>query len=274
MTNGPGPIDRQVSAFWFDVAMSITRKCVRSEVARRSRRLHLQAGEEIRRLRLDAGVSVADLANTVGVHRSYLPRIEAGQARPSIEVLSAIGIALGADLSLRYFAGSGPRLHDRFQAEMIETVLRRLDLRWRPEIEVVVDRPSRGIVDLVLTDRATPTIVVAEAQSELRRLEQQVRWATEKAHGLAGQLAETGSSASGSVVSRLLILRSTIATRELARRYASTLAAAYPARTADVIRALTTSGSPWPGPGIVWVRIEGGRGTLLDRPPRGVALGR
>jgi transcriptional regulator with XRE-family HTH domain len=254
--------------------MTLTRKVVTSEVARRTRNLHLHGGEEIRRLRLDAGVSVNELAKVVGVHRSYLPRIEAGQARPSIDVLLAIGVALGADLSLRYFAGSGPRLHDRFQAEMIETVLGRLDPRWRPEVEVAVVRPTRGVGDLVLTDRATPTVVAAEAQSELRRLEQQVRWATEKADGLAGRLAEIGSFGSGYVVSRLLILRSTVATRDLARRYGATLAAAYPARTADVIRALTTAGGPWPGSGIAWVRIEGGRGTLLDGPPRGVALGR
>jgi hypothetical protein len=148
---------------------------------------------------------------------------------------------------------------------MIEALIDRLHPRWRPEPEIVISRPVRGVIDLGLTDRSSPTLVAAEAQSELRRLEQQIRWSMEKAEGLA---------ATGMVVSRLLILRSTVATREVARTFASTLAAAYPARTADAVRALTTPSAPWPGAGIVWVRLEGGRATLLDLPPRGVALGR
>jgi transcriptional regulator with XRE-family HTH domain len=73
------------------------------------RRISLESGEEIRRLRLDAGVSLTELGRLVGVHRSHLARIESGGARPSLGTLAATGIALGADLSVRYFAGSGPR---------------------------------------------------------------------------------------------------------------------------------------------------------------------
>lgn len=253
--------------------MAVTKKRVQGEAARRVRHLQLHSGEEIRRLRLEAGVSVADLANVVGIHRSYIPMIEAGRAHPSVEVLAAIGVALGADLSIRYFAGAGPRLHDRFQAEMIETLLRRLDRRWQPSVEVAIDRPARGVIDLVLTDRVGRVVVAAEAQSELRRLEQQIRWASEKADGLARQIAEREPDA-GQTISRLLVLRSTIATRDLARQFEATLTAAYPARTAAVVRTLTTPDSTWPGPGIIWIRLDAGHGTLLETPPRGVALGR
>jgi hypothetical protein len=62
--------------------------------------------------------------------------------------------------------------------------------------------------------------------------------------------------------------------RELARTFEATLASAYPARAVDVHRALTTATAPWPGAGILWVVVEGGRASLLDRPPRGVRLGR
>jgi hypothetical protein len=123
-----------------------------------------------------------------------------------------------------------------------------------------------------MTDRASHTSVAVEVQSELRRLEQQIRWGTEKADGLVQRLEREGQ---GPVtVSRLLILRSTVTARELARRYEATLAAAYRARTEDVVRALTTSSARWPGAGIVWVRLEGDRACLLGHPPRGVALGR
>jgi transcriptional regulator with XRE-family HTH domain len=253
--------------------MPITRTEVSRETARRIRHLGLQLGEEIRRLRLEAGVSLAQLAEVVGVHRSHLARIEADQVQASLEVLTAIGIALGADLSVRFYAGAGPRLHDRFQARMVETLLRALEPRWASALEVPIRQPSRGVIDVVLTDRTSPVVVAAEVQSEMRRLEQQIRWGTEKADGLSQRLAGEANGAPV-LVSRLLILRSTTTTRELARRYGATLAAAYPARTADVVRALTVPGVPWPGAGIVWMRIERDDVSILRDPPRGVDLGR
>ena len=102
--------------------MTPSRTEVARETARRMRRLGLNLGEDIRRLRGEAGVSLAEVATVVGVHKSHIGRIEANQVQPSLEVLSAIGVALGADLSVRLFSGSGPRLHDRFQALMVENV--------------------------------------------------------------------------------------------------------------------------------------------------------
>lgn len=254
--------------------MSISRTQVERETARRMRRSDVDTGDQIRRMRLEAGVTLTEVARTVAVHRSHVARIESGLARPSLEVLTAIGIALGADLSLRYFPGAGPRLHDRFQAVMVETFLRELDPRWLVELEVPISQPSRGVIDIVLTDRHGPVTVAGEAQSELRRLEQQIRWSTEKADGLAQRLDRDGPDPVRRNVSRLLILRSTVTTREIARRFGATLAGAYPARTEDVVRALTYPVAPWPGPGIVWMHVEGDRATLMRFPPRGVSLGR
>jgi transcriptional regulator with XRE-family HTH domain len=253
--------------------MSITPTYVRLETGRRVRRMTLQNGDDVRRMRLDSGISLSELARVVGVHRSHLARIEAGTAHPSLEVLVAIGVALGADLGLRYFPGSGPRLHDRFQAPMIELVLREINGRWRPEVEVPIRNPSRGVIDLVLHDQVAPVSVSSEAYSDLRRLEQQLRWSAEKADGLRQKLSDE-NPAEEREISRLLILRSTVRTRELARQYRSTLEAAYPARTADVVRALTSAGASWPGPGIVWVHLHGRRSSLMRFPPTGVQLGR
>jgi hypothetical protein len=76
------------------------------------------------------------------------------------------------------------------------------------------------------------------------------------------------------VTSRLLVLRSTAKLRHTASAFESTLRAAYPARTADVVEALTTADAPWPGAGIVWVWLDGKDTRLLEGPPRGVRLGR
>jgi hypothetical protein len=118
--------------------------------------------------------------------------------------------------------------------------------------------------------------VASEIQSELRRLEQQIRWHREKELSLpsssiwplrAGGVGEPQTS-------RLLVLRTSTAILDVARSFGETLRAAYPARTADVVAALTTHDAPWPGAGIVWVRVAGRDVRLLDGPPRGVRIGR
>jgi transcriptional regulator with XRE-family HTH domain len=254
--------------------MTVSRTEVERETARRLRRLGLQNGEEIRRLRTESGISLATLGATTGVSKSHLARIEASQVRPSLEVLTSIGVALGADLNIRFYPGSGPRLHDRFQAPMVEALIRALDPRWHVSLEVPVLRPVRGVIDLVLNDRSGTVTVAGEVYSELRRLEQQVRWSAEKADGLGIRLLEEDPESSSGTVSRLLVLRSTSATRDIARQYERTLAAAYPARVRDVVAALTTSTVGWPGSGIAWMHLHGSKATLMDFPPRFVSLGR
>ena len=154
--------------------MTMSRTYVARETARRVRRGGVETGEQVRQMRLDAGVSLAELARVVNVHPSHIARIESATTKPSVEVLTAIGVALGADLSLRYFPGSGPRLHDRFQSAMVESLLRALDPRWGVELEVPITQPSRGVIDVVLTDRLSWVTVATEIQSQIRRLEQQI----------------------------------------------------------------------------------------------------
>lgn len=254
--------------------MVVTRIFVERETARLMRRMHLRTGEDVRRMRTDAGVSISALAKVVGIDKGHLARIEAGEANPSLQVLTAIGVGLGADLGVRYFAGHGPRIHDRFQAPMTEALLSVVDPRWRVRLEVPVSEPARGVIDVVLSDRTSTTIVAGEIQSELRRLEQQIRWSAEKAEALARQTRLAEAAADETRVSRLLVLRSTVATRDLAREFESLLAAAYPARASDVVDALTSPSAPWPGDGIVWMHLEGRDCNLMQHPPPKVALGR
>jgi HTH-type transcriptional regulator/antitoxin HipB len=236
--------------------------------ARRADAITRAIGLELRRLREDAGIHQADVARVAGVSQPLLSRVEAGDVRPSIGTLSALGAALGADLSIRFFPGAGVPIRDRFQARMIEALLRILHPRWRPHLEVPIHRPARGVIDAVLED--TPLLVAMEAQSDLRRLEAQIRWHTEKASGLPHTSLATGQDV---VVSRLLLLRSTRRTRELAREFEQSLRAAYPARTTDALGALTRE-APWPGAAIVWATVDGRSATILERGPKGVTLGR
>lgn len=146
--------------------MALTSSYVRLEADRHIRRLRLRVGDEIRSLRLDAGVTLTELSHITKVDRSHLRRIEAGEASASIDALVAIGVALGADLSLRYFAGIGPRLVDRFQAPMVEALLPRLDRRRTVRLELPVDTPRRGVIDAALIDRVDSLAIAGEFQSE------------------------------------------------------------------------------------------------------------
>jgi len=192
-------------------------------------------------------------------------------AHPSLETLVAYATALGADVSIRVYPGTGPRLTDRHQARMVEEVLRQLDPVWQPHVEVPVSRPGRGVIDAVFERRDEPLLVVSEFQSTLPGLEQQLRWIAEKAHSIgSSDLVGPGPVPP---TSRLLVLRSTASTRAVARQFEATLRVAYPARTRDAIAALCR-GELWPGAAIIWIRIDGERVELLDGPPRGVSLGR
>ena len=87
----------------------------------------------------------------------------------------------------------------------------------------------------------------------------------EKAEALrnVSDLAPQGAGDPPSI-SRLLVLRSTAATRALERTYGHVLAAAYPADTREIVAALTGT-TPWPGAGILWMAVEGGRAHLIER---------
>jgi hypothetical protein len=172
---------------------------------------------------------------------------------------------------VRYFQGTGPLIRDHIQTAMIGALLAIAHERWRPRPEVAVYRPVRGVIDLVLDD-GIGTIVACEAQSELRRLEQQIRWSGAKSDALRAN-SDGGRGVGERRVSRVLLLRSTRSTRAVVAEHANLIAAAYPARIADAYRALM-SDAPWPGDALLWCRVEAGRATVLERPPRGIGVGR
>lgn len=238
---------------------------------RRLRAVVRTIGDDVYRIRTDAAATQARVAHEAGIDRSHLGRIEAATTQASLETLVAVATALGADLSVRFYPGTGPRLTDRHQARMLEAVLRGLSPTWRPHLEVPVFRPARGVVDAVFERTDQPLLLISEVESTLPRLEQQIRRAGEKAASIgSAQLVGPGPVPP---TSRLLILRSTSRTRELARVFESLLRAAYPARSRDAVASLL-KGTAWPGDAIIWVRIDGDAVEILDGPPRGVALGR
>jgi len=234
-----------------------------AEARRVAMRVHRGLADDIRRLREDAAVSRAQLARAAGVDLSYLCRLEDGRERPSMDTYSKLAVALGADLSTRLYPNTGPAIRDRHQARILEALLAILHPRWRAFPEVAVRRPSRGWIDVVLHAPNDGYVVATEIQSDLRRLEQLLRWFPEKVASLPSWdgWARVGAA---SEPTRLLIVRSTNATRRIGREYARQLATAYPAHPADAISSLQGT-SEWPGPALVWAEIEPTRVRFVHR---------
>ncbi len=108
----------------------------------------------------------------------------------------------------------------------------------------------------MLHDRAACLLVATEIQSDLRRLEQIVRWSGEKADSLPSwdDWTHLGEAPQ---VSRLLIVRRTRATRAVAAEFERQLRVAYPAHPDDALASLHGA-SPWPGPAMVWAVFDRG----------------
>jgi transcriptional regulator with XRE-family HTH domain len=248
-----------------------SRKRPRTGAGRQATRLRSQLGVQIRDLRSDAGVSLRALAEAAGVDYGFLSRVERGAREPSISALAAIAEVLGADLSVRLYPNTGPIVRDHIQARLVEELLRIAHPRWPRMTEVPVYKPARGRIDAVFHDLPPAQVIATEVHSQMRRLEQQLGWARMKAQSLPS--ADFWQFADGSTVGQLLVIRSTRATRELARRFEATLRAAYPASVADTLGALART-RPWPGNGLLWADVTEDAARVLDRPPRGVTLGR
>ena len=129
--------------------------------------------------------------------------------------------------------------------------------------------PVTGVIDAVLS-RADGLQVACEAHSQLRRIEQQIRWASAKEDALSSAASEAGRSA---IVSQVLLLRDTAANRSVVAQFGQLLELAYPVRHSDALAALKGE-VPWPGAALIWCRVDGSRATILERPPRGIRLGR
>jgi transcriptional regulator with XRE-family HTH domain len=249
---------------------------IRLEGNRRLREVIRGLGVEMRRQREDQGVSQAAIARAAGLSPAHLCGIEAGTSPASVTTLARVAAALGARLDVRLVPQSGSPLRDHLQAAMVEAFMRGLSPVWGRHVELPVERPVRGVIDVVRVHRQRPLVLAVEVHSEIRRLEQQLRWAHEKARALANTdlVASIFEPQTRPIVDPVLLLPSTRSTRELAREFEATLLAAYPARATDLLMSLENGGVRWPGPGILWAQIDGRRGRILPHPPRGVRLGR
>lgn len=241
---------------------------LQGHIKERQAALRRSLAEEVRRV-LDAeGVSLQALGKAVGVDPSQLSRFLRGKAGLSHEALVAVATGLGYDVSFRLFESTGPRIRDRLSAPMFDAVLGTLHPRWLPRLEVAVYRPVRGVIDLVLQDRETDDVVAGEGHSRLPSVEQQLRWAGQKADALPSARGWPWTEApSEPRIGRLLVLRSCRASHELVAALPALFRAAYPDPTEEAVAALRDGDRRWPGSAIVWVKVDGASTRVLASAP-------
>lgn len=236
------------------------------DVDRREELIRRAIAQELRHQREDAGISLSRLARAAGITPGFLSKIEAGDALPTVHTYVAVCRALGGDLRMRFEPGAGVPLRDRYQAPMIEALLRMAHLRWKRFTEVPVHRPVRGVIDLVLHDPDAGDVIAAEAHSLIQRLEQQQRWANLKADALIGS-SELPLILPGA---RRHVSRACSCSETHRSIDDSSSSSQPPFRrpirpTADAIAALTGT-TRWPGSALLWVRVRGSEATV--RYPR------
>lgn len=235
--------------------------------ARRALAIARDLAVEVHRLRVDAGVSQRALGRAAGVDQSVISRVEAGLEVPSIETCARIAAALGADLSVRLYPNSGPAIHDRHQARIVEALVRVLDARWQAWPEVGVRSPVRGWVDVVLADHSRRLAVAAEVETTIPRLEQSIRWSNAKADALESSRAwPFGMVGDPPSVGRLLVLRATRTNAQIAASFADTLRAAFPGDPWQALASLRAT-STWPGASLLWAVDRRSGPAFAARPP-------
>ncbi|HEY3522589.1 MAG TPA: helix-turn-helix transcriptional regulator [Candidatus Limnocylindrales bacterium] len=223
--------------------------------SRSARQVRERLRQDLESLCRDGGVSQRALAKAASVPQSYVSEIFAGAALPSLETYACLAAALGADLSAHVYPHTGPAIRDRLSVPILESMLGDLHPRWQPFTEVRVVRPGRGWIDLVLHERRESLFVASEIQSRLERIEQLIRWSSEKAGSLPSWSGWPAMPADARV-SQLLVVRWTRSTREATRAAVRQLGLAYPAHPDDALAALFGT-APWPGSALIWARVDG-----------------
>jgi transcriptional regulator with XRE-family HTH domain len=199
----------------------------------------LRLGRSVRALRIRLAWRQSDVAVAAGVSRSFISKVERGQARHSdLDRLERVCQALGADLDvrIRWRGEALDRLLDEAHAGLVDRMVGELRAaHWEIAIEVTFnDYGDRGSVDIVGWHPSTRSIliieiksVVADAQGTLMPLDRKTR--------LGAKIGRSRGWEADSV-SKLLVIADGSTNRARVARLASTFDAALPVRNREVRR--------------------------------------
>ena len=222
-------------------------------MARRRRgrdRAHHQArslGTAIKLHRRITGSTVAAAATRAGLASSTWHRIENGAPAATLAALVAAADAVGLDLVCQAYPGRGPGLRDSGQLAIARFVASQASARWSIGFEVPAGDHSEA-ADVVL--RGPDEVVAIEIERFLLDWQSQHRRAALKREWLATRHDRP--------VRLVIFVSDSVSNRTALSPFLSTLRAAMPAGSREVMRAIR-SGVPLGSDGLAWVRLPPGR---------------
>jgi transcriptional regulator with XRE-family HTH domain len=210
---------------------------------RQLRRACRRFGEEFRELRLRAGFSQAAVARAIGVARSAICDLEAGDEGASLRLRARAAAVLGAETGLALYPSNSPLISDATQARLLESLIKVVHPTWRTTVEAPVPGPGRRSIDLRLDGPGD--VVLMEVESRVRTLEAAVRELHDERAAVA--LAEPGRP-----IHVVLALPPTRHHRALVRSHPALINVTFPIPS-RLLEAAVRDGGRWPGDGILWL---------------------
>ena len=228
--------------------MRIIRKAT-YEGDRALRRTARRFAEDFRAQRSRLGVTQAAVARSIGVTRSVISRLEAGDAEVGARIRARACAALGATYKMALYPDAEPLIRDAAHARLIETLLRLRHPGWRATLEAPVrgssTGPARRSTDVRLD--GVGQIVLCEVETRIERWEELAREAHDK------RAAVKEGAPPGVRVHAVLVLPPTHRNRAVIRALPETVRAAFPATDRALHDALAAPPGSWPGDGILWL---------------------
>jgi transcriptional regulator with XRE-family HTH domain len=204
------------------------------------------------------------VAERVGCSQSLIARVERGGAdRLTVAMLDRICQVLGARFVARvdWNGEAADRLLDADHAALIEYVVRVLrDRGWEviPEATFAI-RYERGSIDVLAWHPATATVLIVEVKSVVPDIQATVATLDRKER-LALEVARSRGWNARQVASLLVVGESRTARRRV-ELHASTFAARFPHRAAEIRQFLADPGAQEPVRGLWFVSVRTGAGS-------------
>ncbi len=220
----------------------------------------------------EIAVPSAALADRVGIHQSWISRIESGHGRAvPLGLWIRIGQALGQPcaVSMSRPLGEPRQPIDAGHLAMQEHLLRLARMTGRTASFELPTRPldpSRSI-DVCVRDAIHRVLIIEEAWNTFGDIGAAIR-ATNRKSAEALDLAATVDDGPPYRVAIVWIVRDSTANRGIIGRYPEIVQAAFPGSSRGWVAALTRGMEPPPGSGFVWHDTAAARLTARRRSAR------
>jgi transcriptional regulator with XRE-family HTH domain len=226
------------------------------EAARLSDTIGSALGVGVRAGRKRLKLTQSELADRVGVHQTWISRIELGQGQAvPLHLWIRIGLVLGQPLAVTFsrMLGETRLPADAGHLLIQESLLRLARATGRAATFELPTRPTDPArsVDVCVRDARHRVLIVEEAWNTFGDIGAAVR-STKRKSAEAVDLAETIDDGPAYRVATVWVVRDSAGNREVITRFPEILASTFTGSSRDWTRALTTEVAPPANPGLVW----------------------